>query len=174
MAPQQARLIASCQCGQTAIEATGRPIVSAICYCESCRTAAQGFERTDGAPPTVDVDGGVDYCLYRKDRVAIIRGSGNLVERRLQPDAKTRRVIATCCGSPMFLDFTGGHWLNLYRPRLPVGVQPAQMRVMTADRPEGVVLKTDIPSYAGFAPAFMFRLLWAWAKMGFRRPVITW
>ena len=52
-----------CQRGKTAIEPAGDPIQRAICHCESCRTAARGFERDLGAPQIVTAEGGVDYCL---------------------------------------------------------------------------------------------------------------
>jgi hypothetical protein len=79
-----------------------------------------------------------------------------------------------CCNAPTFLDFTRGHWLSVYRSRLPAGVQPPQMRVMTSDRPAGVTLPDDIPNYPALSPAFMTRLLLSWAAMGFRRPEVTW
>ena len=166
--------LASCQCGQTAVEVIGAPIVSAVCYCENCQAAGHAFERADGAPRTAGADGGTEYCLYRKDRVTVIRGGEYLQEHRLTPAAKTRRVVATCCNAPMFLDFTQGHWLSVYRSRLPTEVQPPQMRVNSSERPAGVNLPDDIPNYPGYSPAFMIRLLLSWAAMGFRRPKVTW
>jgi hypothetical protein len=174
MGKNQHRWLANCQCGQTAVEIIGAPILSAVCYCENCRVAGHAFERAEGAPRTVGADGGVEYCLYRKDRVAVIRGGEYLQEHKLTPDSKVRRVVATCCNSPMFLDFTQGHWLSVYRSRLPAGVQPPQMRVVTSERPVGVTLPNDIPNYPGHSPAFMFRLLLSWAAMGFRRPKVVW
>lgn len=58
------RFSASCTCGQVTLEAVGAPILSAVCYCESCRLAARDFERAPGAPSVVNGDGGVDYCLF--------------------------------------------------------------------------------------------------------------
>jgi hypothetical protein len=174
MGKNKPRCLASCQCGQTAVEVIGAPIVSAVCYCDSCQAAGHALERADGAPRTVDTDGGTEYCLYRKDRATVIRGGEYLQEHRLTPDSKTRRVVATCCNAPMFLDFTQGHWLSVYRSRLPAGVQPPQMRVMTFDRPAGITLPADIPNYPARSPAFMTRLLVSWAAMGFRRPKVTW
>ena len=165
---------AVCRCGETAIALAGKPILSTICYCESCRTAGLGFERDLGAPPTVSADGGVDYCLYRKDRVKITRGAHNLREYRLKPDSPTRRVVANCCNSPMFLDFTPGHWLTVFRGRLAENAPEPQMRVMTKDRPEGVALPADIPAYDTMPPGFMIKVIVSWAAMGFRRPKITW
>ena len=77
-------------------------------------------------------------------------------------------MVATCCNSAMFLDFTKGHWLTLYRDRLPEPLPPLEMRVMTADRREGVVLPQDVPNYATHSGKFMWKLLAAWAAMGFR------
>ena len=46
-------------------------------------------------------------------------GAEYLEEWRLKPNSPTRRVVATCCNSAMFLDFTKGHWLSMYRNRFP-------------------------------------------------------
>jgi hypothetical protein len=174
MAHNQRHSLATCQCGQAALEVIGEPIVSTVCYCESCQAAGHAFEHADGAPRTVDADGGTEYCLYRKDRVTIVRGGEHLQEHRLTPVSKTRRVVATCCNAPMFLDFTQGHWLTVYRARLPATTLQPQMRVMTTDRPTGVTLPADIPAYPTHSPAFMARLLLAWVAMGFRRPKVAW
>jgi hypothetical protein len=76
------------------------------------------------APPVRNPDGGTDYLLYRKDRVQCVRGQEHLEAHRLKPESPTRRVIATCCNSAMFLDFTKGHWLTLYRNRFPAAAPP--------------------------------------------------
>lgn len=166
--------VAACQCGQTTIELVGTPILSATCYCESCRTAGHGFERDLDAPQTVNPSGGVDYCSYRKDRVKIGRGAQYLREFRLKPGSSTRRVVAGCCSSPMFVDYTPGHWLTIFRDRLP-GIAPkSQMLLMTKDKPEGAVLPSDIPAYSTMPSSFMFKLIGSWVAMGFRRPKIVW
>ena len=168
------RYLARCQCGQSIVEVIGAPIVSTVCYCDTCQAAGHAFEREDGAPRTVGADGGTEYCLYRKDRMQVIRGGEYLQEHRLTPDSKTRRILARCCNAPMFLDFTQGHWVSVYRARLPAEVPPPQMRVMTRYRPTGVTLPDDIPNHSGHSPAFMARLLLSWALMGFRRPKLIW
>ena len=101
-------------------------------------------------------DGGTDYVLYRKDRVQCVTGQGYLEEHRLKPDSPTRRVIATCCNSAMFLDFTKGHWLTMYRNRFPAGAPPLEMRVMTRDRRDGVALADGLPNYDGHSGKFLF------------------
>ena len=174
MARTHQHMTAACPCGQVAIEAVGDPILSAACYCESCRTAGRRLELAPGAPRVLTADGGSDYCLYRKDRVTIVRGGERLQEHRLNPASVTRRVVASCCNAPMFLDFTPGHWLTLYRDRLPGDAPRPQMRVMTKDRPEAARLPDDVPVYPGYPAAFIFTQLAAWAAMGFRRPKLAW
>lgn len=164
---------ASCACGQVALEALCAPILSVVCHCESCRLAGLAFERAPGAPPVLNADGGTDYCLYRKDRVKIVRGGALLQEHRLNPASPTRRVVATCCAAPMFLDFTKGHWLTLYRNRLPEDAPAPEIGVMAKDRSAGAALPNTIPTYPAYPAKFMIRLLIAWAAMGFRRPGVT-
>lgn len=161
---------AVCQCGRTKIALTGAPILNASCYCESCRTAGLRFERDLGAPPTVLADGGVDYCSWRKDRVKIVEGGAHLKEFRLKPDSPTRRVVAMCCSSPMFADFTPGHWLSIFRGRLGINAPKSTMRLMTKDKLDGVTLRNDIPSYKSMPPLFVFKLIASWAAMGFAAP----
>lgn len=163
---------AACQCGQTVIELSGDPILSVICYCESCRTAGLGFQQARGAPQVLDAEGGTDYCLYRKDRVKIARGGDHLQEHRLTPRSPTRRLVATCCNSPMFLDFTKGHWLTVFRDRLTREAPAPQMRVMAKDRAQGVVLSNALPTYDTHPARAMVKLMASWAAMGFRRPTV--
>jgi hypothetical protein len=165
---------ASCQCGRVEATIAGKPILHAICYCESCLTAGLTFARAPNAPFVVGGDGGTDFLVYRKDRVGRFSGGDLLREHRLKPDSPTRRIVATCCNTPMFLDFTRGHWLSLYAGRLPGDIPPLDMRVMTADRLGGPPLPDDVPAYPTTSVRFMLRLLVAWVAMGFRRPKIVW
>ena len=48
---------ASCQCGAVTVELTGKPIMAATCYCQSCQTAGRGFEVLPGAHAVVGPDG---------------------------------------------------------------------------------------------------------------------
>ena len=170
----QAGYTGSCTCGQVTLEAIGTPILSAVCYCESCRLAGRAFEQAPGASALLNADGGTEYCLYRKDRVKILQGGAFLQEHRLTPTSPTRRMMATCCSAPMFLDFTKGHWLTLYRDRLPEDAPPPEMGVMAKDRPSAAALPDAIPTYPTHPAKFMIKLLIAWAAMGFRRPEVTW
>lgn len=164
------RLVASCQCGRVVLEATGAPIVGAVCYCKSCQRGGRLLQEFPGSPTVVGADGGTEYVVYRKDRVRLIDGAGLLEEHRLLPESPTRRVRARCCQSAMFLDMTKGHWLTIYRSRFGQDAPPTEMRVMTKDRPAGVELAEDLPSSATYSAKFMGRLLGARIAMGIRVP----
>ena len=171
---QQGSLTASCRCGVVKLEATGAPIAHAACYCASCQEAGRRIEQLADAPPVLEADGGADYVLYRKDRVRCVQGGERLQAHRLTPDSPTRRMVATCCNSAMFLDFTKGHWLSMFRNRFSSGAPPLEMRVMTAERRADVVLADDVPNYPRHSSKFMLKLIAAWIAMGFRRPEISW
>ncbi len=166
------RISAPCRCGKVELEITGPPILHGICYCESCQQAGRQHQAVAGADPALAADGGTDYVLYRKDRVRCVHGGELLEERRLKPDSPTRRMYARCCNTAMFLDVSKGHWLTVYRGRLPGDIPPATLRLMTAKRPAGVNLPDDMANYPGFSGKFMLKLLGAWVAMGFRRPAV--
>ncbi len=175
MNPKQlTHLAAACRCGKVELEASGEPILAASCYCVDCQEAGRRFEELASAPAALNPEGGTDYVLYRKDRLRCAKGQQFLREHRLKPESPTRRVIATCCNSAMFLDFIKGHWLTIYRDRLPAGAPPLQMRLMTAQRRAGVELGDDLPNHAGHSGAFAWKLVTAWIAMGLRRPEIAW
>ena len=46
----------------------------------------------------------------------------------------------------MLGDFTKGFWLSIYRDRLPDGVAPLEMRVMTRERRADTELPNDVPT----------------------------
>jgi hypothetical protein len=121
----------------------------------------------------LDPNGATRLVLYRKDRVRCIAGQDRLREHRLTRDSKTRRVVALCCSTPMFLEFTNGHWLSIYGGRWPQAtLPPLEMRTMTRDRPQDVELPDDVPNPKTHTLAFYARLLRAWAAMGFRAPKV--
>ncbi|MGQ2930438.1 MAG: GFA family protein [Sphingopyxis sp.] len=164
---------ASCPCGAVTLELVGKPIVAATCYCHSCQQAGQAFDALPGAPGVLDADGGTPYLLVRKDRIAWISGTDQLDAHRLKADSPTRRFVARCCNTPIALEFTKGHWLSVYAGRIPAGERPPPaMRTMVQDRPDGIEFADDVPSYATHSGKFMWKLLSAWAAMGFRAPPI--
>lgn len=163
----------SCGCGHVSLQLAGGPIISTECLCASCQKAGAYLESLPGAAPLLDDKGATRLVLYRKDRVQCLTGADALCEHRLSPDSKTRRVIATCCNSAMFLDFTQGHWLSLYGRRWPAAMlPPVEMRTMARDRREGIALPDDVKNVETHSLGFFARLIGAWAAMGFRTPQI--
>jgi hypothetical protein len=168
------QITVSCLCGRCSIMLHGQPIFGAECHCQSCRQAMDQFETHLGAPKERSATGGVPYVLWRKDRVGQVKGEELLASYRLSPKAKTRRVVATCCNAPMFLDFSAGHWISVNAGRFPVDQRPAMaFRTVTADRGDAPPLPDDIPNLKGFNGKFMLRLLGAWVAMGFRNPPVA-
>jgi len=166
------RSSARCRCGRVELEIVGAPILRGICYCASCQEAGARHLATPDADSVLAEDGGTDYVLYRKDRVRCVQGGDLFEERRLKPESPTRRMYARCCNTAMFVDFTKGHWLTVHRGRLPDNIPPASMRLMTAERREGVILPDDMVNYPGRSGKFMLKLLGSWMAMGFKRPAI--
>ena len=164
----------ACRCGEVAFDLTGKPITIAACYCDSCRRAADRLEALEGAPPITEPDGSTRYVLQRKDRARCTRGEERLRAFRLTPASTTRRVVAACCNSPVYLDFQGGHWASFYAKRWPDGEgPPARVRTMTIDAPPRPLLADDVPSAKRQPLSFMGKLLVAWIAMGFLVPEVA-
>ena len=165
--------VLTCTCGQVALEVQGRPIISAECLCADCQSAGAFLQSLPGAPSTLDQKGATRFVLYRKDRVRCEKGRDRLRVHRLAKDSKTRRVVAVCCNTPMFLEFTNGHWLSVYGGLWPAERAPAlEIRTMTRSRPEGVVLPDDVPNPDTHTVSFYAKLFRAWAGMRFRVPKV--
>ena len=166
-----AELEIACPCGATAFGLSGDPIIATECHCTSCRTAAERMEALPDAAPIRAPNGGTPFVLWRKDRVRCMRGGEHLRSFRLSSDAPTERVVAACCNAPMYLSFKQGHWLSLYAKRWPDGIGPAPTeRTMTGDLSDRLALSDDIRNPKRHSASFFAKLLWAWARMGFRNP----
>jgi hypothetical protein len=163
-----------CACGQVRLEAKGAPITCAECHCDSCRAAAIRLQAIAGAPCVQEANGGTRYVLYRKDRVGLTDGADLLRSFRLAPAARTRRVVASCCNTPVFLEFQGGHWLSLYGSLWPAGTLPRlEERTMTDDLPDPTVLPDDVSNMRRQSGRFFVKLLGAWIAMGLRVPKLA-
>lgn len=161
----------TCACGQFHVEVTGAPFIAAECHCKSCRSAAQRLAALPPAFPLTNASGGVPYALFRKDRVRFPDGTANLAEFRLSDSAPTRRVLTTCCNTPVFTEFQGGHWLSLFAGLWPEAQRPKmQIRTQTADAADGPSLDASLPSGALTTAGFYAKLLGVWIAMGFKSP----
>jgi len=169
-----ARTDLHCRRGKVHLEVVDAPMIAAECHCQSCREAARRMAGLPGAVPITESNGGTPFVLYRKDRVRITGGKEWLRNFRLGPDRQTRRVVATCCNSPVLLEFKGGHWASLYGTLWPAGTRPApELRTVTGDVPDGVVLDDAVPAGGWQTTRFIAKLFAAWAAMGFRAPSLA-
>lgn len=164
----------ACRCGKVHLEVERKPIIAAECHCSSCREAGRRLRALPVTPAMLAENGGTRFVCYRKDRVRFTQGAELLREFRLKPDSPTRRVIAGCCNTPVFLEFQSGHWLSLYAGLWPEGTVPGmEIRTMTGDRADGVALDGAVPSGTWPTARFYARLLCAWIAMGFKVPKIA-
>ncbi len=163
----------ACACGQFHVEVRGDPFITAECHCNSCRSAAQRLSALPPAFPLTAASGGVPYILYRKDRVRFPDGTANLAEFRLSDSAPTRRVLTTCCNTPVFVEFEGGHWLSLFAGLWPAETRPPmQIRTQTGNVPAGTTPDDSLPAGGMVTAGFYAKLLGAWIAMGFRVPKV--
>jgi len=99
---------AGCACGAVRFKAVGAPILGAACYCDDCQKGGARIEALPGAPGFREPDGGTPYLTYRDDRFTCTAGEDRLVDYKLAERAPTRRVVASCCNSALFLKFGPG------------------------------------------------------------------
>ena len=161
-------LVAACTCGRVALEAKGAPILTASCYCDDCQAAARLIEALPGAPRLLDADGGTSFVVYRKDRLGWTKGAELLKSYKLKETSPTKRMVAGCCNTAMVLGFDDAkHWVDVYRARV-VGEAPrVEMRVCTRFKPGGAAFADSVPSYPGYSPRFLAKLLKARVAMLF-------
>jgi hypothetical protein len=164
----------ACACGRVHLTVEKTPIASTECHCNSCRASAERLLALPHAPAFIEKNGGTRFVLYRKDRIHFTQGADLLKEFRLTPTSKTRRVVATCCNTPVFLEFHNGHWLSLYGCLWPAGaLPPLELRTMTSDLPAGAMLDNKVPNAKQQSVSFFAKLLGAWIGMGFKVPKIS-
>ena len=104
MADKERTFVARCRCGVVEVRARGQPILVTACYCDDCQAAAQRIAASAGITPA-DPDGGTELMVFRRDRIACTQGVDRLQAVRLSDTSKTRRMIAGCCTTPMYLAF---------------------------------------------------------------------
>jgi hypothetical protein len=142
--------------------------MAVACYCDDCQEGSRQIEALPNAPRVRDADRGTAYVLYRKDRVKCVKGTELLRDLRIRDRSPTRRVVAVCCNSAIYLDFEKGHWLSIYRDRFVGVTAPVQMRIQTRFRQSSAL--NDVPAYAAFPARFIAKLLWARILMLRSRP----
>jgi len=155
----------SCACGRVRCRATGAPIISLVCYCDDCQEAARRIEALPDAAGFREADGGTALLTYRDDRFSCTAGEELLADCKLSEAAPTRRVVASCCNSAMFLKYAPGFWVSAYRARFEGDLPRLEMRIQTLHRQADSPLPRDVPSHRGFPIKLYARIIAARAAM---------
>jgi hypothetical protein len=159
--------LVSCSCGKVECKVSGTPILTAVCYCDDCQRGSGQIDALPAATPVLGTDGGTAYVLYRRDRFECTKGRELLLDLRLKEASPTKRVVARCCNSAMYVDFEKGHWVSAYRTRFQPDAPPIQMRIQTRFKPQPDSAPSDIPTYRTFPPGFLAKLLFSRIAMVF-------
>jgi hypothetical protein len=97
---------------------------------------------------------------YRKDRFECVKGAELLKSYKLEASSGTNRVVATCCNSAVLVNFDRGpHWVSAYRARFHGDLPPLRLRICTKFKPDGAVIPDDLPSFSGYPPKLIVKLL---------------
>lgn len=159
-----------CACGSVELEASGPPITSVVCYCDTCQEGSRRIEALAGAPAVLGPDGGTGYVMYRKDRVQYAKGAELLKGYKVEEKSSTFRVVASCCNSAMVMRFDDAkHWVPIYRARFAGDVPSLQWRICTKFKRADAVIPPDVPSSAMYPAGFMWKLLTSKLSMLFSR-----
>lgn len=164
--------VAHCQCGAVEVGAWAEPIVVSTCYCDDCQAAAERVAASATSAPTPSTDGGTEFMVFRRDRIACMRGAENLQAMRLTVATKTRRMVADCCATPMYISFDNKRpWVSAYRAGFGADAPPVEMRICTRFRRPEHKVEDGLPEHPGYPAAMILRILAAWPRTLFSRPV---
>ncbi len=164
----------TCRCGAVRLTLSGSSIMSSECMCTSCRSASDVFAALPDGIGMTDGKGATHVIIHRADKVACDAGAEHLQQHRLTPDSPTRRILASCCNTPMFLDFEPGHWVSLYGINWPENDRPAvEYRMFCNDLTDASRLSNDVPNGRPMPLGAVWRLASTFALMGFRSPAVA-
>lgn len=158
----------ACKCGSVKVELVGSPIMVNVCHCVGCQRGSAQLEGLPGASKVLDAYGGTPYVLWRKDRIRLLQGRELLRDLRREGEKDTRRVVASCCNSPVLLDFEPGHWVSIYQQRFDAPVPQARMRIQTRSMQPGNLPNDRLPLHQGYPFGMMVKLLASRIAMGVR------
>lgn len=144
------------------------PIAALSCGCDDCQAAAQALEALPGAPAFREPCGGTPSVLFPKAALKVTRGRDKLTEHRLHPGTRTKRMVARCCNSFLYVAFDRGpFWVDVVSARIEGGAPAPRWRIQTRyleTPPPG-----DVPNHAKYPQGLVWRLALAGALSGLPR-----
>ena len=164
--------VARCRCGAVEIGAWSNPLVVAACYCDDCQAASERLAAAGNSAPLAGVDGGTEFMVFRRDRIACTRGVENLQLMRLTAATKTRRMVSGCCATPMYVGFDDKRpWVSAFRASFGPDAPPVEMRICTRFRRPEHKAEDGLSEHPGYPAAMILRILAVWPRTLFSRPV---
>lgn len=161
--------ISSCECGQVQFETTNEPILVGVCYCDDCQAGSKMIEALPNAPHVLDEDDGSSYLTYRDDHFKCISGEELLLSYEVKEKSKTKRYVASCCNSAMYLKFSPGHWVSTYRNRYKGNLPQIEMRTQIQFRQSELPFPDEAPTYKSFPLSLFAKLIKSRIAMAFGR-----
>ena len=153
----------ACQCGAVTCEASGDPIVCAVCYCTDCQHAGNLFAQNPGAAKICDADGGTPFVTMLDRNWRVVTGEDHIKPFKLKPGSRTVRYVGACCDTPIYVKLEPGFWVSSYW-HLYGNPPPLVWRNKTGRRTFDLPFPDDLPRYKGFPLRLFWRL--AKARMG--------
>ena len=142
--------IVSCECGQVQFQASVKPILTAVCYCEDCQAAGEIIGNLQNVKPFREKDGGTPYVTLHDKNWLALKGQELLRPFKLAPKSSTTRYVTTCCCSPIFIKFKSGFWTSTYRARY-ANPPDLEWRNKIEKRRSNLPFSDDIPRYKGLS-----------------------
>lgn len=161
-------LTASCACGRVEIALATAPIATLSCCCDDCQAAGRELEALPGAPAFREPCGGTPAALFPRSALKVTRGGDMLTAHRLHPGSRTKRMVARCCNSFLYVAFDRGpFWIDVVHARIDGDAPPPRWRIQTRfldSRPPG-----DLPNHPKYPQGLVWRIALAGALAGLPR-----
>jgi len=158
---------ARCACGAVEIALSAPPIAALSCCCDDCQAAAARLEALPGAPAFREPCGGTPAVLFPRIALKVTRGRDKLTPHRLRDGSRTRRMVATCCNSFLYVTFDRGpFWVDVVSSRMADAPSP-RWRIQTrfcAEPPPD-----DIPNHPKYPQGLVWRIALAGVLAGLPR-----
>lgn len=144
-----------CSCGQTGLTFHGEPSFRLDCGCHDCRQARE-YESTRGGPAT---DSALSRLLYLPNDVSTTSADdlSRLCLTQLRDDAKSTRLVTTCCRSTLAVDHPAYRNMLVMVPAdscsvqggIPAPLARIYMKDWPSDEPVPALEPPTLPSLRG-------------------------
>ena len=147
------------------------PSSSALAIATIARPRLNG-SRSAASAPVAERGRRHGVMVFRRDRIACTRGANRLEATKLTQASKTRRMIAGCCATPMYVAFDDKRpWVSALRALFGAMRRRRKCGSAPGSDDRKTRFNDGLPSHPGYPFAMILRVLAAWPGMLFSRPV---